>query len=374
MCGLAEVPWCAPERRQVRMKDHGATSPQQTELDVTESAPGTTAIDGARRTNRHVRTLIVIATCCVLVIGVAVAITVAKMSSAPTYPIRPTQYVRFVGDHEIDAPGSYAEIDQFALSIGRQPNLVSYYKNWLLPFQPSFAALAAKHGALTLAQMDPDGISLASIAAGRYDTYLRSYAAAVRAFGGPVIISFGHEMNGNWYSWGSQHTSPAVFVRAWRHIVNMFRQVGAKNVIWLWTVNVVDKNNEIPNPSPWWPGKSYVTWVGIDGYFYLQSQNFAQLFGPTIVDIRELTNAPILIAETGAASTTDQASKIDEIFSGVRTYGLLGFVWFDENIQGRAWRIASPAAFNALRRDAEAFMRPPAKTAPASPSSANSSP
>ena len=70
------------------------------------------------------------------------------------------------------------------------------------------------------------GVSLAAIASGRYDAYLRSYAAAVKAFGSQVILSFGHEMNGYWYSWGYRHTSPAAFVAAWRHIVTVFRAVG----------------------------------------------------------------------------------------------------------------------------------------------------
>jgi mannan endo-1,4-beta-mannosidase len=353
--------------------DHGMTSGQPVAVDQTESASGV-EIAGRRRRARRVRAIIAVAICVVVVIGISAAITAAKLSSAPKFPIHRTQYVRYLGDHEPNAPGKYTGIEQFAQQVGMQPNLVSYYENWLVPFQPKFAAMAEEHGALTLAEMDPLNISLASIAAGRYDSYLKSYAHAVRAFGSPVVVSFGHEMNGNWYSWGSPQTSPPVFVKAWRHIVTVFREAGATNVIWLWTVNVVNPSIPIPSPSPWWPGSSYVTWVGIDGYFYLQSQSFAQLFGPTIVDVRGLTSDPILIAETGAVSSTNQASKINEIFAGIRTYGLLGFVWFDENTQGRAWRIDSPAAFAAFRRDASEFVRPPARTTPASPSSAVSSP
>ena len=106
--------------------------------------------------------------------------------------------------------------------------------------QPLFAEMAARHHAAPLVQIDPSHISLTAIAAGQYDPYLRSYAAAVRAFGGRVIISFGHEMNGNWYSWAYRHTSPAAFVAAWRHIVTVFRQQGTRNVTWLWAVNVID--------------------------------------------------------------------------------------------------------------------------------------
>ena len=44
--------------------------------------------------------------------------------------------------------------------------------------------------------------------------------------------------------------------------------LGAENVTWLWTVNIIEKRPAaFPAPGPWWPGSSYVTWVGIDGYY-----------------------------------------------------------------------------------------------------------
>jgi hypothetical protein len=320
------------------------------------------------------RKYIIVVICGVLVIGTAIGFTVYQQL-AHAQSFHPTPVVRYLGVHEEDAPNSYFDVDQFAQAIGRQPNLVSYYSPWLVPFQVGFATLATEHGAVTLIQMDPTNVSLANIAAGRYDDFLRTYATAVKAFRTRVVLSFGHEMNGNWYSWGYQHTRAAVFVAAWRHIVTVFRASGASNVIWLWTVNIIDNDNpiHIPNPAPWWPGKSYVTWVGIDGYYYLSSSSFAQVFGPTIVAVRALTGDPILIAETGADVAADQPAKINDLFTGIRTFGLLGFVWFDEDVEGRAWRLSSPAAFAAFRRDAQAFLRPPASPSPAQLSSSDSS-
>src|SRR5204862_2804030 len=138
---------------------------------------------------------------------------------------------------------------------------------------------------------------------------------------------FGHEMNGNWYSWANGHTSPAAVRAAWRHIVTVFRQQGARNVTWLWTVNVMDPKRGILSPARWWPGSSYVTWVGIDGYYLKRSWTFASLFGPTIKAVRELTLAPILITETAAVPAAGKPTKIADLFAGIRAYGLLGFVW-----------------------------------------------
>ena len=267
---------------------------------------------------------------------------------------RPTSYL---GLFAPSAPQSYSGISAFASSTGVSPNLVVYYSGWFEPFQTSFAVKARRHHALTVVQIDPTNISLKAIARGSYDSYLRSFGSSVRAFGSRVIISFGHEMNGNWYSWGWRHTSPHVFVRAWRHIVNVIRAAGANNAAWLWTINVIHKRHGIPPPNPWWPGDSYVTWVGIDGYYHKPSWSFAPLFGPTIKAVHALTIDPILIAETGAAPSADKPEKVANLFTGVRKYGLLGFVWFDaSHIQD--WRLDSPAAIAAYRRGARSYYRP----------------
>ena len=236
--------------------------------------------------------------------------------------------------------------------------MVVYYSGWLEPFKVGFASTAIKNGAVPLVQINPTHTSIAAIASGQYDNYLRTYAKAVRAYRHPVILSFGHEMNGYWYSWGYTRTSPAVFVAAWRHIVTLFRKLGIQNVTWLWTINTVHKQTRVPAPGPWWPGSSFVNWVGIDGYFINSSSAFNSVFGPTIVYVRKLTAKPILIAETSAIPKSSQPAKVTELFAGINLYGLLGFVWFNTNGK-KDWRLRDAAAIAAFRRGAESYQRPP---------------
>jgi Glycosyl hydrolase family 26 len=305
------------------------------------------------------RIFIGIVVCAVLVL-VAIVVRPGSGSSAPTES-RTADAVRYLGVYEPDAPDSYAGVDKFAQAIGGQPNIVLYYNAWLKPFQADFAASAAKRGAVPLVQIDARHTSLANIASGRYDSYWRSYADQVKAFGARVVLSFDHEMNGDWYPWGYHHESPAAFVAAWRHIVTIFRQRGATNVTWMWTVNINDSRNDVAEPARWWPGSSYVDWVGIDGYYYKSSTVFSSLFGATIADVRQLTHDPILISETGAAISAGQSAKISDLFLGVRTFGLLGFVLFDKDgvDKTQTWRINSPEAFAALQRGVKAYMKLP---------------
>jgi mannan endo-1,4-beta-mannosidase len=336
---------------------------------VTQTTPRPSTQWSNERMRTRLRKRFSLRTCIALIIGAALlvrgAFIVADALSPGDRPsFRPTQSVRYLGVYEPDAPGSYTGVDQFARAIGRQPNIVSYYSHWMTPFRAAFATAAAKRGAETLVQIAPQNTPLASIVSGRYDSYLRKYARAVKAFRSPVILSFGHEMNGTWYSWGLGQTPPAEFVAAWRHIVNLFRNLGTRNVVWMWTVNIIGLPHHSPAPTQWWPGSSYVNWVGIDGYYRSPAVRFDSVFGPTIANVRELTHDPILIAETATEPSPEQSAQITDLFSGVRTYGLLGFVWFNEDDFSASsprviqhWRLTSPAALVAFRRDVRLFMK-----------------
>lgn len=293
-----------------------------------------------------------------VVAGVAVVFTVRLFASSPASASLPSNDASYLGVYESGPPDSYQPIADFTKVAGAQPNLVGYYSGWREPFKISFAEIAHSHGATTIVQWDPTLIPVQKIAAGSYDSYLRSFADSVRKFGRPVVIGFGHEMNAYWYSWGYGHLPPTTFVAAWRHIVTLFRQQGTSNVTWLWTLQA-DEAGTGPIAS-WWPGEKYVTWVGIDGYYYRPSETFFSIFGKTIVEVRALTGLPVLISEVAVGPQAGQARKIPDLFAGMRHYGTLGLVWFDiaqhNGVYHQDWHIAdNPPAKATFRRGASAL-------------------
>jgi hypothetical protein len=266
---------------------------------------------------------------------VASAVTFGGGRLAPSSPSRapavhaipPPRPASYLGVLEAGAPASYQPVEDFARAAGKEPNLVGYISGWAQPFAASYAQTIRKHGAIMIVQIDPAYASVAGIAAGDYDGYLRSYADSVRDFGHPVIIGFGHEMNASWYSWGYGHVQPSVFVAAWRHIVTLFRSQGADNVTWLWTINA-----DLPGTGPvasWWPGASYVTWVGIDGSYTKPSDTFHSVFAQTIDQVRTFTSKPILLSSTAVAPDARQYINILNLFQGMAQYRTLGLVWSD---------------------------------------------
>ena len=293
-------------------------------------------------------------------VALAAAVAIAVPGCAASHTAQPPsahaslapRVASYLGVYEAEGPASYGQMAEFAAAAGREPNLAGYYSGWPEPFKIAFARMARGHGAATLVQLDPTGASVAAIAAGDYDRYLRSFADSVRAFRYPVVIGFGHEMNATWYSWGYGHVRPATFVAAWRRVVTDFRQQGADNVTWLWTIQADIKGSG--RIGLWWPGPDYVTWVGIDGYYYRPSDTFASVFGRTISQVRSITSKPVLLSETAVGPRAGQSAKIQDLFHGMAAYQTLGLVWFDisqhDGIYHQDWRIESnPAAERAFR-------------------------
>jgi hypothetical protein len=262
-------------------------------------------------------------------------------SSPPAHASLPPTLASYLGVFEPGAPPSYDPIADFAVAAGREPNLVGYYSGWAQPFDTSFAQTLHQHHVIPFVQIDPTDASIAAIANGTYDDYLRSYADSVRGFAQAVAIGFGHEMNAPWYSWGYKHTLPATFVAAWRHLVTLFRSAGADNVTWVWTIQA-DESGTRPIAA-FWPGAQYVNWVGIDGYYYRPSDTFAIVFGRTIDQVRTLTSKPVLLSETAVGPAAGQSNKIQDLFQGMAAYKTLGLVWFDKAQHGgilhQDWRI-----------------------------------
>jgi hypothetical protein len=244
---------------------------------------------------------------------------------------------KYLGVAQDGIPNSMANLARFGKEIGKSPNLVAYYVPWDQPLNQTWVLDLVNDGVLPLLQFEPVTPSIASIASGGSDAYTTSLAETIKALNVPIVFSFGHEMNGNWYAWGTQTTDPAEFVKAWQRIHDIFTKVGAHNVIWLWDVNVT---YPVPNIAlePLYPGDKYVDWVGLTGYYNITAggrSTFETLFEPTMDQVRAFTQKPFLIAETGVSPSSDKPTEIKDLFYGVEEHAdVLGFVWFNYNKPG----------------------------------------
>jgi mannan endo-1,4-beta-mannosidase len=296
----------------------------------------------------------------------AVAGCSAAASSSPP-PARPAQLAQAAvtghaepGPREIGVavPGDKASlqpVERFAAETGTRMSWVSMYQGWDTDFPSAIVAAIDQYGALPLINLNSDNVPLAAIADGSQDKYLRPYAAAARASGSEVALSFDGEMNAPWWPWGYRQASAAEFVQAWRHVVTVFRDAGASNVAWVWTVTRTDSQTEAL--SQVWPGSAYVTYVGLHGYFFGPSSTFTSVFSPTISQISRLTGDQVFITETGANPASGRSRAIASLFAGARSAGIMGVIWFDfDKSAVHDWAIDDdPAALAAFRTAAEAY-------------------
>jgi len=81
-----------------------------------------------------------------------------------------------------------------------------------------------------------------------------------------VDISFGHEGNGDWFTWGYLNghngNSPALYKQAFQYVVDKFDGWGVTNVDWVWSVNASWQDDF----SASYPGNGYVDRMGMNGF------------------------------------------------------------------------------------------------------------
>jgi hypothetical protein len=194
---------------------------------------------------------------------------------------------------------------------------------------------------------DPKQSLLPGITAGRYDRLITNFALQIRRYGRPVLLRWGHEMNGNWYPWSGAGNSrdPEIYVRAYRHIHDLFEQADCGNVLFLFSVNDKDVPAESWNRfERYYPGGRFVDVIGIDVYNWGDTKQWPDgsrsrwtsaknLIRPAYERIvRRFPDKPIVISEVGSSSSGgDKITWIRDFFSCLpaRFPAIKAFVWFD---------------------------------------------
>jgi hypothetical protein len=196
---------------------------------------------------------------------------------------------------------------------------------------------------------------------GRHDAYIRDWARAARDLGGPVILRFAHEMNGQWYPWGLGRfdNGPGRFRRAWRHVWRLFQEVGATNVRFLWSPMPEGCDGCRPDYrlERFYPGDRYVDYVGLTVFNWgrrdwtplvrILERPLRRLRQVTATDARP-GGKPVIIPEL--ASNHEGGDKARWIRRGYRAVyerwpRVRALVYFDMDLRNEGdpdWRLVRP--------------------------------
>jgi hypothetical protein len=279
----------------------------------------------------------------------------------------------------------WSKVDGFEANAGKQLSILMFGYAWKSPvngYQAFPAQVLNKirnRGTIPLVDWgsqrlggdvnQPD-FQLSKIASGAHDAFLIQWAQSAKRWGQPFFLRFDAEMNGWWLPWSEQvnGNAPGDYVRAWRHVVDVFRQQGATNVTWVWCPNI-----QGPKSTPLaslFPGNDYVDWTCADGYNWGTDYGnswtpFADVFkasrsnggNDTYALLQQLApSKPMMIGETASSENGGSKSawiadmlgtQLPTAFPNVKA--VLWFNWNDDD-PIKSWPIeSSPAAQQAFR-------------------------
>ena len=173
------------------------------------------------------------------------------------------------------------KVRDFEKLIGRDIFWATFSQNWGrgMEYPKSKIDAIYRAGAVPLVRFMPrtnfdegcgdQSFSLEKISAGDFDTQLRAWARAAKQDGRMLLIDFAVEMNGNWFPWsGVCHgNNPQIYKNAYRHIIDIFREEGVKNVTWFFHFEINTTPNKTWNlPKEYYPGDNYIDWIGFSAY------------------------------------------------------------------------------------------------------------
>jgi hypothetical protein len=300
--------------------------------------------------------------------GLALAAHVSEAVSAPIA----------LGVYLAMTPWDHTVLDTYAQQVGRRPDVVMLYVDWARPgivggsdFPLASLDAVAARSATALVTWEPwypgagaaqPTFSLAAIAAGGHDDYIRAWARAAAAYGHPFLLRLAHEMNTTAYPWGTgpgnaNGNTPAQYVAMWRQVRAIFAAEGATNVRWVWSPNT--ENDAGPSYAQLYPGDDQVDWVGIDGYNGGTAlpwggwRSLAEVFERAYRAMTALTDRPMMIAEVGSAELGgDKGAWIVDGFLNdlpARFPRVRMVVWYSERKE-TDWRVdSSPGTLAAWR-------------------------
>jgi endo-alpha-1,4-polygalactosaminidase (GH114 family) len=199
---------------------------------------------------------------------------------------------------------------------------------------------------------------------GDFDGDLQAWARDARDFGSPLIVEYGTEVNGEWFSWNgvwngggttdgygdpAEPDGPERFRDAYRHIIQIARDEGASNITWVFHVDSNDAPEETWNQlENYYPGDEWVDWIGVSVYGALdpldtECASFRDSMDAVYPRLAALsTNKPIVVLEFGVSDGNplcDQAVWAGVVLSdtiGLRWPRVIGFSWWNENWQNDA--------------------------------------
>ncbi len=170
-------------------------------------------------------------------------------------------------------------------------------------------------------QSEDTNFTMQRIIDGVFDKELKQWAEDAKEDNVSLLIDFGPEMTGDWFQWSglfcgagildsygdpTYPDGPERFRDAYRHIIDVFREVGVKRVTWFFHPDIQKyPKDEWNSAKNYYPGDDYIDWIGLSVYG-VQGEKWGWVtFSDTIekwyeIHIKDIVGTkPVAILEMG---------------------------------------------------------------------------
>jgi PKD repeat protein len=263
------------------------------------------------------------------------------------------------GSTEPDSDISFTNLADYEQTVGRPAAYVYFSNNWYRSkaFPMATARKVRDRGSVPFIRLmmrsQQEGVvtdpryTLQRIINGEFDGELNAWADGAIAFGTPLIVEYGTEVNGDWFPWsapynGGKEVGAARFRAAYRHIVQRMRARGARNITWAFHVNSENFPEYQHYAQSYYPGDDVVDWVGMSVYgserpYDYRCHPFTSLVDAMMEQLRAATRSkPVFIFEVGITGNNpncDANRWMSDAFAsllGGRWPEMRGFAWWNE--------------------------------------------
>lgn len=170
---------------------------------------------------------------------------------------------------------------------------------------------------------------------GYYDSDLQRLGEWIQNAHRPVFLRIGYEFDGPWNNY-----DPEDFIMAWKYLVHYFDEMGVTNVAYVWQSAGINT----ANMDRWYPGDTYVNWVG---YSHFDGPNP----GNSMRNFASDHQKPIMIAEATPRRDLAQGSGqahwdawfaplFEEIYASdaIKAFAYINTDWDSQSMwEGQGW-------------------------------------
>ena len=258
------------------------------------------------------------------------------------------------------------ELDRNLNLLGGNPEYVLFFRDLHKgrEFPSSIVRVADERGltpiiSLELSTWGREGPGyLQGIIKGDYDHFFSQWGTDAAAWGKPILLRFGFEMNGDWFHWGQQ---PEAFIAAWKRAHALMKDAGADNVQWVFNPNVLYGGmNADEGIHAYYPGDEVVDVVALDGYNFGDNhgkwhswQSYHEVFEASI-EAMSRYQKPLILTEVGCADDPRKAGWLADCLTRIqddqRVDGVVFFHFDKRRENEHNWRLDSdPQSLDVFR-------------------------